>query len=90
MENWGLNTYREELFMYYKGVSTEANRAQVASVLAHELSHQWFGNLVTCKWWSDIWLNEGFASYWMYFGLDASVPEFDPHNRFHIDSLAAA
>lgn len=59
MENWGLITYRETALLYNEGVSSLADRERVIEVIAHELAHQWFGNLVTMKWWTDLWLNEG-------------------------------
>ncbi|OQV20391.1 Aminopeptidase N [Hypsibius exemplaris] len=63
MENWGLIVYREILMLYRQGVSSAEDKKQVARVVAHELAHQWFGNAVTCSWWSESFLNEGFASF---------------------------
>ena len=53
MENWGLNTYRETNLLYHPNISTIARKKQVATVIAHELSHIWYGNLVTCEWWNE-------------------------------------
>ena len=59
MENWGLITYRETLLLYDEEKSAITNKESVTDVMAHELAHQWFGNIVTMKWWTDLWLNEG-------------------------------
>lgn len=73
MENWGLVTYRE-IYLLVDENSTALSRQTVALVVAHELAHQWFGNLVTMKWWDDLWLNESFANMMEYVSVDAIEP----------------
>lgn len=85
MENWGLITYRETALLYDPLYSSSRNKARVATVVSHELAHQWFGNLVTPKWWDDLWLNEGFASYVEYLGVDAVHPEWQMMEQFVLD-----
>ncbi|XP_053976697.1 aminopeptidase N-like [Hylaeus volcanicus] len=70
MENWGLVTYRETALLYEAGVTTTRNKQSVATIIAHEFAHQWFGDLVSPKWWKYIWLNEGFANYFQYYITD--------------------
>jgi hypothetical protein len=74
MENWGLITYRERVLLAYPGETSQSTREQIATVVAHETSHQWFGNLVTMKWWDDLWLNESFANMMEYEAVDAMFP----------------
>lgn len=77
MENWGLITYREEYLLYDPEVSSKTSQHHVASVIAHELAHQWFGNLVTMKWWTDLWLNEGFATYMASLAVESLFPQWN-------------
>lgn len=76
MENWGLITYRETALLDDPDNSSITNKQFVSLVIAHELSHQWFGNLVTMRWWDDLWLNESFASIMEYIALDAMHPDW--------------
>merc|ERR1712038_1268486 len=87
MENWGLITYRETALLYKEGVSSASNKERIAYVISHELAHQWFGNLVTPSWWTDLWLNEGFASYVEYLGVEAVQPELRLLDQFVVMDL---
>merc|ERR1719516_866106 len=89
MENWGLITYRETALLYKDGVSSAANKQRIAVVVSHELAHQWFGNLVTPSWWTDLWLNEGFASYVEYLGVEAVQPQLQYMEEFMISETHA-
>jgi aminopeptidase N len=77
MENWGLITYREVALLADPKTTGISTRQYVATVIAHELSHQWFGNLVTMKWWNNLWLNESFANLMEYIAVDALYPEWN-------------
>jgi aminopeptidase N len=82
MENWGAITYREDALLYDPKVSSLTAKQRVAEVISHELVHQWFGNLVTMKWWNDLWLNESFADYMAYKAVAHHYPEMDPWSVF--------
>lgn len=82
MENWGLVTYRESMLLYDPKTSSVSDKYWIAEIVAHELAHMWFGNLVTMKWWDDLWLNEGFATFISYKGVDAVHPSWDVENQF--------
>jgi puromycin-sensitive aminopeptidase len=82
MENWGAITYRESALLVDAKQSSSANKQWVALVIAHEIAHQWFGNLVTMEWWTDLWLNEGFASYIEYLAVNHVFPEWDIWTQF--------
>uniref|UniRef100_A0A8C2X9K7 Aminopeptidase n=1 Tax=Cyclopterus lumpus TaxID=8103 RepID=A0A8C2X9K7_CYCLU len=99
MENWGLITYRETALLYDEKFSSNSNKQRIATIIAHELAHMWFGNLVTVKWWNDLWLNEGFASYVEYLGAHEAEPDWnvkdlivlsDVHRVFAVDALASS
>jgi aminopeptidase N len=82
MENWGLITYRERVLLVHPGDTSQSVREYVALVIAHETSHQWFGNLVTMKWWDDLWLNESFANMMEYQAIDALYPDWQVWDGF--------
>lgn len=77
MENWGLITYREIALLADPKTTSISSRQYIATVIAHELAHQWFGNLVTMEWWNDLWLNESFATLMEYLAIDALHPEWN-------------
>ncbi|XP_076590003.1 aminopeptidase N-like [Chaetodon auriga] len=99
MENWGLVTYRETNLLYDPVSSSNRNKETTATIIAHELAHMWFGNLVTLRWWNEVWLNEGFASYVAYLGADYAEPKWnvkdlivldDIHRVFAVDALTSS
>lgn len=89
MENWGLVTYRE-VYLLVDDNSTVSSRQQVALVIAHEVAHQWFGNLVTMQWWDDLWLNESFANMMEYVAIDAIEPSWNILEDFQTSGVQAA
>ena len=90
MENWGLITYRETALIVEEQHSGLAARQYVSSVIAHELSHQWFGNLVTMKWWNNLWLNESFASIMENIAPNALHPDWKVWLEFDTGSAVMA
>lgn len=81
MENWGLITFRTYAVLLDEQGTNERKR-EIAATVIHEISHQWFGNLVTMDWWSDLWLFEGFATYLAYIVVDELFPEWDVWSEF--------
>jgi puromycin-sensitive aminopeptidase len=90
MENWGLVTYRETALLIDPVNSSQAARQRVAAVVDHELAHQWFGNYTTMEWWTDLWLNEGFASYMGPKATDHRFPVWDIWTQFLTDDYLSA
>ena len=90
MENWGLITYREIALLADPATASVSSKQYIATVIAHELSHQWFGNLVTMKWWNNLWLNESFATLMEYLATDALHPEWRQWDEFASNEGVAA
>ncbi|KAF3849458.1 hypothetical protein F7725_019177 [Dissostichus mawsoni] len=98
MENWGLTTYRETGLLFDPDKSSVSDKLGITKVIAHELAHQWFGNLVTMEWWNDLWLNEGFAKFMEFISLRITYPELQVDDFFlgkcfeamEVDSLSSS
>ncbi|KAK2749214.1 hypothetical protein FQN57_006829 [Myotisia sp. PD_48] len=90
MENWGLVTYRTTAVLFEEGKSDEKYKNRVAYVVAHELAHQWFGNLVTMDWWNELWLNEGFATWVGWLAVDHFHPEWNVWAQFVAEGVQPA
>ena len=82
MENWGAITYREVALLFDAENSSPRARQLIAEVVAHEMAHMWFGDLVTMDWWNDLWLNESFASWMATKAVDHLYPEWDLWTQF--------
>jgi puromycin-sensitive aminopeptidase len=89
-KNWGLVTYREVDLLIDPIKASSSQKQRVATVVNHELAHQWFGNLVTMNWWDDLWLNEGFASWAENWATDKLYPEYAMWDQFTTGHLSSA
>ena len=92
MENWGLVTYRATSLLYDPKTTPVRSKKNIAVTVCHELAHMWFGNLVTMEWWSDLWLNEGFATWAASLALsklDSSLVNWDVWTDFILDEVMA-
>jgi len=90
MENWGAITFREAILLYDPKTSSTRTKQYIAEVISHELAHQWFGNLVTMKWWNDLWLNESFATFMATKIVDKFYPDWDLWEQFLDDAMIQA
>ncbi|KAI4966917.1 hypothetical protein ZWY2020_035605 [Hordeum vulgare] len=89
MENYGLVTYREVALLFDEKSSSASSKQNIAITVAHELAHQWFGNLVTMEWWTHLWLNEGFATWMSHLAVDSFFPQWNIWTQF-LDSTTTA
>ena len=89
MENLGCVTFREAILLVDEEVATQPELLIIADVIAHELAHMWFGDLVTMRWWNGIWLNEAFATFMAAMSTDAFKPEWQRWNQFSLERSAA-
>ena len=87
MENYGLIFYKSDCLLFDKYTSTINDYIAIAHVIAHELAHQWFGNLISINEWNNLWLKESFAKFFEYFIVDAVFPEWDCYSMFTINIL---
>ncbi|KAG5979182.1 hypothetical protein E4U55_005468 [Claviceps digitariae] len=90
MENWGLVTYRTTQVLFDEKTSDARFKNAIAYVVAHELAHQWFGNLVTMDWWDELWLNEGFATWVGWYAVDHLHPDWQVWAQFVNEGMEAA
>jgi len=90
MENWGAITFRELILLSDPKLTSTIVKKHIAEVIAHELWHQWSGNLVTMKWWDDLWLNESFATYMAYKAVDHYFPEWDIWEDFTAGEIGSS
>jgi puromycin-sensitive aminopeptidase len=82
MENWGAIFFRDSCLLLDENLSSTTTQRDVANVITHEIVHQWFGNLVTMKWWDDLWLNESFATWLACKIVDQWIPEWNSWLEF--------
>ncbi len=90
MENWGAITFRENLLLRYPGITSKSGEGRICEIIAHEIVHQWFGNLVTPSDWKYLWLNESFATYFGYGIVDHYHPDWGVWDQFLYGQTAAA
>lgn len=90
MENWGAITFREIYLLFDPKMTSTAVKKRIAMIIAHEIWHQWSGDLVTMRWWNDLWLNESFATFMAYKAVDHFFPEWDMWEDFISDETERA
>ncbi len=90
MENWGAITFRENLLLFYPGITSRSGAQRICEVIAHEIVHQWFGNLVTPSDWKYLWLNESFATYFGFGVVDHYYPDWGTWDQFLLGQTETA
>jgi len=90
MENWGAITFRENLLLHYPQVTSKSGEERICEVIAHEIAHQWFGNLVTPSEWRYLWLNESFATYFGFGVVDHYYPQWETWQKFLLNQTGTS